>query len=422
VTALPEGWEFKRLGELVKVSYGKGLRASARSGTGEVPVIGSSGVVGTHDVALVEAPVVVVGRKGNVGAAFLADKPSWPIDTTYYLSVPSNIDPKFLTYQINHLALEGRDSSTAVPSLRRPDLESAAIALPPLEAQARIVEAIEEQFSRLDAAVESLRGSKIRISSLRTALLKAAVEGRMFSTDETHFGIGKNDARTEPNLPSGWRWVTVGEIATRIEYGSSAKANVLSDGGVPVVRMGNVVDGTLDMSNLKYLPRDHPDVPRFSLKEGDLLFNRTNSPELVGKTAVFKGRARTVFASYLIRVSFQPHVNPQFVAHVINSPYGRAHIARIRSQQVGQANVNGSKLRALPIPLPPLSEQVRIVAELERQFSIIDAMAKTIDAGLQRAAALRQSILSRAFSGDLTKSSRLGTTLASAGPADEALA
>jgi type I restriction enzyme, S subunit len=124
--------------------------------TGRYQVFGSSGVVGHHDEPLVEGPLIVVGRKGNAGAAFLSEEGCWPIDTTYYFSIPEEVDPRFLWYQMQVLGLETKDSSTAIPSLRRPDLESAEVALAPLDEQRRIVEAIETHLSHLDAGVESL--------------------------------------------------------------------------------------------------------------------------------------------------------------------------------------------------------------------------------------------------------------------------
>ncbi len=150
------------------------------------------------------------------------------------------------------------------------------------------------------------------------------------------------------------------------------------------------------------MPLDHPDVGKLLLEPGDLLFNRTNSPELVGKSAVFKGRSEpTIFASYLIRVRLTSVCDPDWAALVINGPIGRRYVAEVRTQQVGQANVNGTKLAAMPIPLPPLDEQRRIVAEVERQLSILDATKEAIDRALERSKALRRAILERAFTGRL---------------------
>ena len=93
---------------------------------------------------------------------------------------------------------------------------------------------------------------------------------------------------------------------------------------------------------------------------------------------------------------------PDFVGYFINSVFGRAWIADVVSQQVGQANVNGSKLQALPIPLPPLAEQTRIVAEVERRLSVVEELEAVVSANLQRATGRRQSVLQEAFKGELT--------------------
>jgi len=166
-----------------------------------------------------------------------------------------------------------------------------------------------------------------------------------------------------------------------------------------VLRMGNIFDGDLVFDSLKYLPADHDEFPKLFVEPGDLLFNRTNSPELVGKTAVFKSLPQTFsFASYLIRVRLvKDGALPEYVAAHINSLYGRKWVKSVVTQQVGQANVNGTKLQALMIPLPPLREQRRIVSELDLRLSILRGVETEVDANLQRAKALRQATLVKAF-------------------------
>jgi type I restriction enzyme S subunit len=166
--------------------------------------------------------------------------------------------------------------------------------------------------------------------------------------------------------------------------------------------MGNIADGNLSLEKLKYLPKAHEEFPELLLQTGDLLFNRTNSAELVGKTAVFRGTPMPCsFASYLIRVRLCDGCLPDMIAYYINSVFGRAWIASCVSQQVGQANVNGTKLQAFAVPLPPLAEQTRIVAEVERRLSLVEELEMSVSANLQRALRLRQSILQKAFAGEL---------------------
>ena len=167
--------------------------------------------------------------------------------------------------------------------------------------------------------------------------------------------------------------------------------------------MGNIRrDGNLDLKNLKYLPQAHGEFPALLMKKGDLLFNRTNSAELVGKSAIFGGQPDPCsYASYLIRVRFLDGVLPVLAAACLNSDYGRRWIKTVVNQTVGQANVNGSKLARFVLPLPPLKEQEAIVREIEHTASLLDSVVATVRTQLERAGRLRQCILKRAFEGKL---------------------
>ena len=155
------------------------------------------------------------------------------------------------------------------------------------------------------------------------------------------------------NLPSGWSWATVEDVSDAIDYGTSAKTHEGPE-GVPVLRMGNIAGGQLQLDDLKFLPATHDEFPKLLLHSGDVLFNRTNSPELVGKTAVYSGHPTPCsFASYLLRIKLVGY-EPKLLSSYINSSHGRAWVASAVSQQVGQANVNSTKLKAFRIPVPPL--------------------------------------------------------------------
>jgi type I restriction enzyme S subunit len=203
-------------------------------------------------------------------------------------------------------------------------------------------------------------------------------------------------------LPGGWRWANVGMISEKIQYGTSEKAGE-DNLGIPVIRMGNIQDGKLTLENLKYFPKEWSEIGDYLLQDGDVLFNRTNSAELVGKTCVYKiHHLPAVFASYLIRVKvIRNAYNPDLLSFFVNSFYGRKYIGSVATQQVGQANVNGTKLSQMPISLPPFAEQCRIVADVERRLSIADGVEKTVGQSLAQAKRLRQSILKKAFEGRL---------------------
>ncbi|WP_407283259.1 restriction endonuclease subunit S [Methanolobus sp. WCC1] len=181
-------------------------------------------------------------------------------------------------------------------------------------------------------------------------------------------------------VPNNWRWTRADVLSEIIEYGTSHKAST-NDSDVPVLRMNNINQGKISYDNLKYVPNEIKDLPRLFLKNNDLLFNRTNSYELVGKTGIFKGNDKEyTFASYLIRMSLlYDYVNPDFVNNAMNAEYFRkTQIEPEITQQCGQANFNGTKLKHSLIPLPPLAEQKRIVAKVDQLMELCDRLESDI--------------------------------------------
>jgi type I restriction enzyme S subunit len=166
--------------------------------------------------------------------------------------------------------------------------------------------------------------------------------------------------------------------------------------------MGNIQNGRLLTRDLKYLHIAPKQYPKLVLQKGDILVNRTNSAELVGKCAVFDLDAEFGFASYIIRLRLDTkRALPHLVASYINSPAGRAYMFNERKQMTGQANVNLQKLRALPISLPTLDEQTRILAHVADLESKVVSLKKLQSGTGSEIDALVPSILSKAFSGEL---------------------
>ncbi len=182
-------------------------------------------------------------------------------------------------------------------------------------------------------------------------------------------------------LPKKWLWIRVSSIAETIDYGTSQKAGDDSS-LVPVYRMGNIVDGKLVDHGFKYIAQSIGDLPRLYLKNNDILFNRTNSYELVGKSAIYTGPdEHATFASYLIRIRlFEEQLLPAFFSFAMNSTYFRStQIEPEIVQQCGQANFNGTKLSSCLVPLPPLSEQHRIVAKIDQLMALCNTLEQQID-------------------------------------------
>lgn len=317
-----------------------------------------------------------------------------------------------------------QSGSTNQVELGRQAIVETKVPLPPAAEQRRIVAKLDALIARLARAKAELDRVPMLAEHLRQSAVVAAFRGELTAEwrEQNHaaaisapdldaaFAERAGTKRKKPasdidwqpsfNIPESWRWVSVDQILALAQYGTSAKTDENS-AGVPVLRMGNLQGGELDWSSLKYLPSTHDEFPTLLLTSGDVLFNRTNSFELVGKSAVFRGALGPVsFASYLIRLRCSG-ILPDLLVRYLNSPIGREWVRSVASQQVGQANVNGTKLRSLAIPLPPFNEQ----AEMSRILEVVFARADHLDAEAVRARALldrlESAILAKAFRGEL---------------------
>ena len=185
---------------------------------------------------------------------------------------------------------------------------------------------------------------------------------------------GKKSAKTSDKphypfeLPKGWKWCKLEDIAYDLMYGTSEKSSRL--GKVPVLRMGNINrEGGLDWKDLVY-SNNEEDIEKFKLLHNDLLFNRTNSSEWVGKTAIYKGERPAIYAGYIIRLR-TIFVNADYINFVMNSQYHRNWCNDVKTDAVNQSNINAQKLSIFRVPLPPIEEQKRIVKEIKRWLSLI---------------------------------------------------
>ena len=199
-------------------------------------------------------------------------------------------------------------------------------------------------------------------------------------------------------IPESWEWCNVETFTYDLQYGTSEKSS--SEGDVPVLRMGNITRiGTVDFTDLVYSSNKN-DIEKFALVKNDLLFNRTNSSEWVGKTAIFKSDSPAIYAGYLIRVRCIL-VCPDYINLVLNSSYHRDWCNLVKTDAVNQSNINAQKLSKHLIPLPPLSEQHRIVAAVEKWFALIDLLENAKDDLQTSIAKAKSKILDLAIHGKL---------------------
>ena len=167
-------------------------------------------------------------------------------------------------------------------------------------------------------------------------------------------------------ISDSWEWTTIGTTCINIQYGSSRKSE--STGTMAVLRMGNIQNGRIDTQKLVYTS-DKEEIAHYPLEYNDLLFNRTNSKELVGKTAIYKSEVPAIYAGYLIRIT--PLIDSDYLNYVMQTQFYWVYCQNVRSDAIGQSNINAEKLKNFIYPLPPLHEQKRIAKKLNSIFTKI---------------------------------------------------
>lgn len=280
-------------------------------------------------------------------------------------------------------------------------IKSIAVPIPPLAEQERIVAKIEELLPLIEEygeAEQKLSTLNVNFPEmLRKSILQQAVQGKLTErgpSDETAVELLKRirvekakliaegkikKEKTLPviseddqpfDVPDTWTWTSIAETCTNIQYGTSEKST--PSGKVAVLRMGNLQGGKIDYSNLVYTSNDY-DIERCHLEYNDLLFNRTNSKELVGKTAIYKAEIPAIYAGYLIRVT-PILIDSDYLNYVMQSHFFKKYCLAVKTDAIGQSNINAEKLKRFVFPLPPLAEQQRIVARVEELLAMCDAL------------------------------------------------
>jgi type I restriction enzyme S subunit len=260
-------------------------------------------------------------------------------------------------------------------------LAALSIPLPPLPEQKRIAAILTEQIAAVEKARKAAEAELEAARALPAAYLRA-----VFNSDE---------AKKWPRKPLGEICFGGGQYGTSVMSNAELK-------GVPILRMGNLFEGCLRWDNLAYIELPNDEEAKYVLSKGDILFNRTNSAELVGKTAVFDGSRRAVFASYLIRFKLLPSVaDPTFLSAYINSEIGRKFIQENMARAIGQVNISASTMCRMPIPLPPLDTQRQIGDSIEKWSRSANTLSGIGSDQLTAINSVPAALLRKAFKGEL---------------------
>lgn len=332
------------------------------------------------------------------------------------------LDSRFLSFGLNSPGVR-RHVTRNVHGVGRPRLnlgEVKEIPLPvaPEPEQRRIVAEIEQQFTRLDAGVAALSRVRVQLKRYRASVLKAACEGRLVPGEAALsrcLGHAFESADTlllrhgipvveDERVPAGWAACRLRDLAFLkggITKGQQRKGDAVLL-SVPYLRVANVQRGYLDLREMKEIVATKEEVADLALQPGDVLFNEGGDRDKLGRGWVWRGELPLcIHQNHVFRARIRHGVlDPRFLSWYGNT-FGQEYFTKHGKQTTNLASINMTMLGSLTVHVPPLAEQQRIVAEIERRLSVVDELERLVEKNLTRAAKLRQAILKRAFEGRL---------------------
>ncbi|MBR1859764.1 MAG: restriction endonuclease subunit S [Selenomonadaceae bacterium] len=326
---------------------------------------------------------ILIARMGSVGENGFAKHDIDGVFASYLIRLIPKILPEFvrdyLQSDLYWNQIMDNSQGTTRLNVNANILKSLIFPLPPLDEQQRIVDIIESLFAKLDKAKTLAQNVVDNYELRRLAILHKAFTGQLTKCD--------------------FKRMTINSICKSLTYGTSKKSS--KSGKTIVIRMGNLQNGEINWSNLAY-SNDDEEIEKYNLSVGDVLFNRTNSAELVGKTSIYRGEYPAIYAGYLIKLDYDHNILiGDYFNYILNSPEAKNYCQIVKTDGVNQSNINAKKIGAFEIPLPNINEQKEIVHILDSLLAKEQRTKELAEQTLQKIDLIKKSILARAFRGEL---------------------
>nr|WP_255762572.1 restriction endonuclease subunit S [Halomonas alkalisoli] len=341
------------------------------------------------------------------------------VDKSFFLELTS-------THWFDEICRKGSDGTTQRIRLQKDKFFNQTIYLPDLTEQRVFNKQFQAIKARSTTLSSELTHQQALLKKLRQQILQEAIEGKLtaewraqnpdvepasellkrIATEKAQLVKDKKIKAQKPlppitdeekpfELPQGWEWCRLADVTYGFQYGTSSKSKKTGD--VPVLRMGNIQSGDIDWDGLVY-SNDPVEIEKYELIEGDVLFNRTNSRELVGKTALYRGEHPAIYAGYLVRFHMAGSISPDYANLVMNSRLHSAWCDEVKTDALGQSNINATKLSNFRFPLAAIDEQEKIVDKAYKLLAICDQLETQITQNQNHAEQLMQAVLKEAFS------------------------
>ena len=331
-------------------------QADVAGRSGDYPIYGASGYIGNVDFYHQELPYVAIVKDGaGIGRTVLLPAKSSVIGTMQYLLPKKNVLPEYLCYVVRYMHLEKYFSGATIPHIYFRDYKSEEFNLVPVDYQEEIVATL----GKIEAIVAARQRQLQKLDEL--------VKARFVEI----FGI-------YPANPKGWETGTIRDVVSDVRYGSSRPA--VDGGKYPYLRMNNITyGGELDLSDTKRIDIPDNELDKCTVRRGDVLFNRTNSKELVGKTCVYNRDDMMVLAGFVIRVRVSERILPEFLSEFLNTEFSKQMLLAMCKTAIGQANINAQEMQNIGLYLPPIELQRKFVQFKEQTDKSKVAVQKALD-------------------------------------------
>lgn len=402
-------WEINKLEEVCEILDNKRVPISSKNRIrGIYPYYGASGIVDYIDKYIFDEELVLIGEDGAKwgafeNSAFIAEGKYW-VNNHAHILKPNNeiLINKFLVYFLNYSNLEKYITGTTVKKLNQQKLKQIEIPLPPLEEQMRIVKILDLAFEKIDTSVELLKANLANLDELAKSVLDRAFNPLGDSTESTQ-NPSTHDTQSPYPLPQHWEWKSLGEIASVIQSGFAInKSNEIADGYIHLRTHNIATDGNLNFETLVKVKKELIKEQQSFIEEGDILFNNTNSTELVGKTALVTQNYNYAFSNHITKIKLFNQYSPKLVVFYFVLLLKNKYFERICHKWIGQSGINTDKLKQIQIPLPKdIKEQEQIAMHLDSVFEKAKALKELYTKELKDYEELKQSLLDKAFKGEL---------------------
>ena len=327
-------WKTVRLGDVCEKGSSNIAQNEIADNNGEYPIYGAAGFIKNVDFYKQDKPYIGIVKDGaGVGRVSVHPAKSSLIGTMQYIFPKENIDIKFLAEFLKYQNLSRFYTGATIPHIYFKDYQNIPLKLPSLQKQKHI-------SAVLGKCAELTVKNKRILEKYDTLIKSRFIE--MFGDPVQN--------------PKGWKKTELGNLCKEVRYGTSKPAS--ENGKYTYLRMNNITyEGELDLTNIKSIDISEDELPKCSVRKGDVLFNRTNSIELCGKTCLYKLDKTMVIAGYIIRVRVSEKLNPQYVSTLFNTKSIKKLLREMAKGAVNQANINAQEMQSIQIPVPPISLQ-----------------------------------------------------------------